>query len=42
MSEVKLDPGWLARQMAEVRKECANWPKCLDGLRTINAELVRK
>jgi hypothetical protein len=39
---VKLKPGWLARQMAEVRKDCENWPKCLDGLRTLNAELMRK
>ncbi len=31
--EIKLEPGWLARQMAEVREECKDWPKCLDPLR---------
>jgi hypothetical protein len=40
--KIKLEPGWLARQMAEVRKECATWPRCLDPLRKLNADLVKK
>ncbi len=40
--EVKLEPGWLARQMREVRKETRDWPAVLRPLLTLNAELVRK
>ena len=42
MSEVKLPPGWLAKQMAEVRESCKNWPTELQPLLSLNAELVRK
>lgn len=40
MKSIKLEPGWLERQMAEVREECKNWPKILDPLRSLNADLV--
>lgn len=39
--EVKLEPGWLERQMKEVREETRNWPAVLRPLLTLNAELVR-
>ena len=42
MQKVKLKPGCLVRQMAEVREECSTWPKSLDPLRHLNAELVQK
>lgn len=42
MESIKLEPGWLARQMQEVRAEVQNWPPALMPLRTLNASLVHR
>ena len=41
MNEIKLPVGWLAKAMAEVRESCKNWPKELQPLLSLNAELVK-
>jgi hypothetical protein len=40
MESIKLEHGWLARQMKEVREEVRGWPEVLKPLRTLNASLV--
>lgn len=42
MESIKLEPGWLARQMQEVRAEVQNWPPALMPLRSLNASLVHR
>ena len=42
MESIKLEPGWRARQLQEVRAEVQNWPAALMPLRTLNASLVHR
>jgi len=42
MESIKLEPGWLARQMREVREEVLRWPEVLVPLTTLNASLVHR
>jgi hypothetical protein len=37
--EVELEPGWLQRQMDQVKAEVANWPDEVKAMRHINAGL---
>jgi hypothetical protein len=40
MEPIQLEPGWLARQMREVRLEVEKWPDVLNPLRSLNSALV--
>lgn len=40
MESVKLEKGWLACQMQEVREEVKQWPEILWPLRRLNESLV--
>ena len=42
MESIKLERGWLARQMQEVRENVQYWPDVLAPLRTLNASLVHQ
>lgn len=42
METIKLKEGWLARQMEEISRESANWPRVMMPLTSINSDLVQK
>jgi hypothetical protein len=39
---IKLEEGWLVRQMAEVRREAQSWPEVMKLITSINASLVHQ
>jgi hypothetical protein len=40
--ELFLEPGWLKRQMDEVRENVSKWPDCLKPMLHINEEITKK
>lgn len=42
MESIKLEKGWLARQMQEAQKSVKQWPEILWPLRHLNESLVQE
>ncbi len=42
METVKLEKGWLKRQMVEIQNEAKEWPESLRALTSLNDEIIHK